>query len=306
MTDQETIQRIREYIFDNSLDLQIRYLLVTNEAHPSEYARYNLHRMLHARRLGVLVFKAAVNKALGEASPYTNDPTLIGRDFQQDHDDWVELRMLRNPPRTGRRAAQSCHRYGEQEPGLSAVASAKAEAQARVSVQQRTPVQPTSHYRHDLTRRGEGCGEPAYAKATAGTREEHKQSPLAQLLNTPKMRDLLKRIQTAIAEQEPRRERRGSPPVAATTSTEAAREPGAPLTETAPALSAPVAETPSGDELHVAAESPRPPACRPGLLFVADCGSTQRSAAVSAAWRTGGPRSSVSAGPGGACFRAAA
>jgi hypothetical protein len=204
MTDQETIQRIREYIFDNSLDLQIRYLLVTNEAHPSEYARYNLHRMLHARRLGVLVFKAAVNKALGEASPYTNDPTLIGRDFQQDHDDWVELRMLRNPPRTGRRAAQSCHRYGEQEPGLSAVASAKAEAQARVSVQQRTPVQPTSHYRHDLTRRGEGCGEPAYAKATAGTREEHKQSPLAQLLNTPKMRDLLKRIQTAIAEQEPR------------------------------------------------------------------------------------------------------
>jgi hypothetical protein len=289
----EVIRHIEDYFDPGTLDLQILYLRTIADAYPKRtQERRELALLLEARRLMGLLIKQYANKLLGAESPYFNDPELHGRDYWQDYESFQQYRVM-TPPR-------------ELEPGLSAVASAKAEAQARACVQRRAPARPATLYRNDLTRRGEGSGD----------REGGKQSPLAQLLKTPKMRDLLKRIQTAIAEQEPRRERRGSPPVAATTSTEAAREPDTPLAarpgspqardETAPALSAPAAETPSGDELHVAAESPRPPACRPGLLFVADCGSTQRSAAVSAAWRTGGPRSSVSAGPGGACFRAAA
>jgi hypothetical protein len=292
----EVIRQIEEHFDPGTLDLQILYLRTIADAYPKRtHERRELALLLEARRLMGLLIKQDANRLLGADSPYFGDPELLGRDYWQDYESFQQYRVM-TPPRATRK----------QKPGLSAVASAKAEAQARASVQQRTLALRATQYRNNLTRRSEG-GE---------AREEHKQSPLAQLLNTPKMRDLLKRIQTAIAEQEPRRERRGSPPMAATTSAEAACEPDTPSAarpgspqardETAPALSAPAAETPSGDELHVAAESPRPPACRPGLLFAGHCGSTQWSAAVSAAWRTGGPRSSVSAGPGGACFRAAA
>jgi hypothetical protein len=163
----EVIRHIEEYFDPGTLDLQILYLRTIADAYPKRtQERRELALLLEARRLMGLLIKQYANKLLGAESPYFNDPELHGRDYWQDYESFQQYRVM-TPPR-------------EQEPGLSAVASAKAEAQARASVQQRTPARPATLYRNDLTRRGEGSGD----------REGRKQSPLAQLLKTPKMRDV--------------------------------------------------------------------------------------------------------------------
>jgi hypothetical protein len=274
----EVIAEIERRYRRDILDFQILYSRTMAEHYP-QYRRYarDLAVLTEAARMRELLVRADANEELGERSPWHGDAEADACDQRATYDRYVELKlMILQPVNTRRRSPTRQTR--QQEPDLPAVASAKAGAQATRRVRQ--PARESCN-RNDLTRRGEG----------SEAREEHKQFPLAQLFNTPKMRDFLKRIQTAIAEQKPRRERRGSPPEAATTSTGPARERDTPLTETAPALSAPAAETPSGDEQHVAAESPRPPAFPPGLLFVADCGSTRRSAGRPSAFRAGGPRS---------------
>jgi hypothetical protein len=300
----EVIAEIERRYPRDILDFQILYAQTMSEHYPQNrrYAR-DLTVLTEAARMRELLVRADANEALGEQSPWHGDAEADACDRRGTYDRYVELKlMILQPVNTRRRSATRQTR--EQEP----------EARARASVQRRTPARSATHYRNDLTRSGEG-GEG---------REERKQPMHAHWPAAERMRDIMRRLAEWFAQQKLRtstssvepRERRGSPPVAATTSTEPAREQDTPQEirpdslptargETAPALSAPAAETPSGDEQHVAAVAPRPPACQPGRLFFADCGSTRRSAAVSAARRTGGPRS-YTAGPGGACLRAAA
>ncbi len=127
-------------------------------------------------------------------------------------------------------------------------------------------------------------------------------------------------------QQKPRRERRGSPLKAATNTQPAtntlrarksqpARNTPPPNTEATPAVAHHASAAAPAHEPQVAAQGPRPPACQPGLLFIAGV-LTHGVAAVStsprlrrarpAALRTRGPRSLLLAGPGGACLRAAA
>ncbi len=337
----ETIQRIREYIFDNSLDLHIRYLLVTNEAHPSEYARYNLHRMLHARRLSVLVFKGAVNRALGEASPYANDPELIGRDYHQDHEDWVEFRILRNPPR--KRRAETGNRYRNQNTGKSGVASAKAVRKANApqvahaATEEATGSVPQpargSCNENGIMRRtstssvepSEGCAatNPSGAPRREGCegREGHNPPMSACWPNAERMSELAHRVDEAYAES-----MRLARVFKATTSQ--APEPTAPRPE--PVAESAMEHSPSrrltplqqvalaaiGNWLLVAGHCGSTKLTAGGSSKLTTGGSTPGSAAVPtsprlrrtrpAALRTGGPRSYYYAGPGGACPRAAA
>jgi hypothetical protein len=216
------------------------------------------------------------NNSLGNASPYWNDEWQRLCEGDASYETLCDLRRWEPPECVERQRA------GKQEP----------EAQARASARQQTTTQHATRYRNDLTRSSEG-GEG---------REDHKQSMSACWHNAERMTELVHRVDEAFAEL--LRQARVLKKAASHVS-----EPIAPCPEPVEGSAM------RADPLHRLTPLQQAALAAIGhwLLVIGNCGSTnlttggstQRSADLRSAMRTGRPRSQT-AGPGGACFRTAA
>ncbi len=162
MQSAEVIRQLEDHFDPDTLDMQIRYLRAITEAYPRQaQRRRELELLLEARRLMGLLIKQCANRQLGADSPYFGDPELHTRDYRQDYETYQQYRVMTAP-------------------------------RSRATVRARSSTR-TSHNRNDLTRRSEDFGG----------REERFLPMHAHWSGAEKMRQLMSRVDAALAQQKP-------------------------------------------------------------------------------------------------------